>query len=350
MRRHDGVATADRIPPHPGALLGLLLVLAILSLASPAFGLEQELTAADGAAGDGLGWSVAIDGDTLVVGAPFDDASRGAVYVYGRSGGDWAQTAKLTASDGAPDDSLGYSVGIDGDTIVAGAPFDDIAANSDQGSAYTFVSTGGDRTQTAKLIASDGAAGDLLGEAVAIAADTIVVGARFDDVGAIGEEGSAYTFARGGAAVRTETSRLDAADGEAGDEFGFSVAVDADTILVGARRDTIGANANQGSASVFFSAGTDMTPPKTKGLKGPKKVERGERVRFRFKSTEPDSTFSCRLDRKKYKACRSPKRVRTSKLKPGGHSFSVFATDAAGNADPSPAKVRFKVVGGHRGK
>ncbi len=225
----------------------------MLALPAPAAALEQKLTAADGAAGDLLGFSVAIDGDTAVVGAP-QDGGRGAVYIFVRSGDSWAQTAKLTASDGAAGDFLGDSVAIDGDTIVAGTSRDDIGANVNQGSAYTFARTGpAARTETAKLTASDGAAFDGLGNSVAIDGDTIVAGAFGDDVGANENQGSAYTFARTGG-DRTQTAKLTASDGAAGDNLGASVAIDGDTIVAGALGDDVGANVNQGSASVFFAA------------------------------------------------------------------------------------------------
>ena len=164
-------------------LAGWLVVL--LVPAAPAAALEQRLVAADGAALDLLGISVAVAGDTAVVGAPRDDAGRGAVYVFARAGDRWVQTAKLSASDGAAGDYLGFSVAVAGETIVAGAYGDDVGANQNQGSVYTFARTGAAaRTETAKLSASDGAADDQLGFSVAVAGETIVAGASGDDVGA----------------------------------------------------------------------------------------------------------------------------------------------------------------------
>src|SRR3954447_6438940 len=95
------------------------VMLGALALASPASALEKELGAQGG---DLLGYSVALDGDTAVVGAPADANGTGAVYVSRRSGDDWAQTGRLPASEGSSGDVLGPSVGIDGDEIVAGAP------------------------------------------------------------------------------------------------------------------------------------------------------------------------------------------------------------------------------------
>jgi len=99
---------------------------------------QAKLTASDGAAGDEFGFSVAISGDTVVVGADGDNSDQGSAYVFVKPGGGWATTsaftAKLTASDGAAGDYFGASVAISGDTVVVGADGD----NSDQGSAYVF--------------------------------------------------------------------------------------------------------------------------------------------------------------------------------------------------------------------
>ncbi|GIW41370.1 MAG: hypothetical protein KatS3mg076_1947 [Candidatus Binatia bacterium] len=152
----------------------------------------------------------------------------------------FVRQAELTASDGAAGDFFGYSVALDGDTMVVGARFDDIGANTHQGSAYVFVKPGTgwvDMTETAKLTASDGAAGDEFGRSVAISGDTAVVGAP--------GKGSAYVFvepATGWAGNLTETAKLTASDGVGG----FSVAIDSDTVVVGAPGYESG-----GSAYVF---------------------------------------------------------------------------------------------------
>jgi hypothetical protein len=237
----------SRNVPLTLALAAALALIFTLVLASPAAALEQKLTASDGAAGDWLGNSVAIDGDTLVVGASYGNAKKGAVYIYQRLGDSWTQTAKLTASDGTGGDLLGYSLAIDGDTIVAGAPDDSGGTHASRGSVYTFARTGAAaRTETAKLTASDGGEFHGLGQSVAIDGDTIVAG---------GNQGSVYTFARTGAAARTETAKLTASDGAAGDGFGRSVAIEGDTIVAGAWTDDVGANANQGSVYTFARTG-----------------------------------------------------------------------------------------------
>jgi MYXO-CTERM domain-containing protein len=229
---------------------------------------NAKLTASDGAAGDLFGISVGVSGDTVVVGAFLHDIganlNQGSAYVFVKPGGGWAgaltETAKLTASDGAGGDRFGGSVAVSGDTVVVGALLDDIGANTNQGSAYVFVKPGGGwagaLTETAKLTASDGAAGDRFGGSVAVSGDTVVVGALLDDIGANSDQGSAYVFVKpGGGWTTTSTfnAKLTASDGAASDNFGFSVAVSGDTVVVGAFADDIGANADQGSAYVLGS-------------------------------------------------------------------------------------------------
>ena len=166
-----------------------------------------KLTADDGADSDYFGNSVSIDGDTVVIGAQYDDVkgeSSGSAYVFTRTiAGDlasnWTQVDKLNATDGDAGDEFGYSVSIDGDTVVIGA-FGHDDKGSDSGSAYVYTrDTAGDLTSTwtqvAKLTADDGADSDKFGWSVSIDGDTIVVGAiRDDDKGA--KSGSAYVYTR----------------------------------------------------------------------------------------------------------------------------------------------------------
>jgi hypothetical protein len=92
------------------------------------------------------------------------------------------------------------------------------------------------------------------------------------------------------------------------------------------------------------AGGGDADPPNTKIKKGPKGKVASDTVRFRFKSTEAGSRFDCKLDRKRYRSCRSPKKLKN--LDQGKHKFAVRATDAAGNTDETPAKRKFRVVQG----
>ncbi len=223
--------------------------------------LQQKLTASDGQAGNSFGWSVAIDVDTAVVGAYGDNiganAQQGSAYVFVRSGTTWTQQAKLTASDGTALDLFGASVGISGDTIAVGASSDDVGLNSNQGSAYIFVRNGVTWPQQQKLTAADGSANDYFGDSVAIAGDTVIIGATEDKTGANTQQGSAYVFVTTGT-TWTQQQKLTAADGAIYDFFGFSVAISGNTAVVGTLQN-VGANAQQGSAYVFVRSGTTWT-------------------------------------------------------------------------------------------
>ena len=197
------------------------------------------LTASDGMAGDQFGYSVAIDGDTLVVGAygvGDNGFNSGSAYVFTRTGTIWTEQAKLTASDGAERDRFGWSVAIDVNTIVVGAWGDDDNGER-SGSAYVFTRSGTTWSQQTKLTASDGAARDQFGGSVAIAGDTIVVGAHQDDENG-NRSGSAYVFTRT-ETTWTQQAKLTASDGAADDIFGISVAIAGDTIVAGARLDDV---------------------------------------------------------------------------------------------------------------
>jgi hypothetical protein len=232
-------------------------------LVDPMFTRQQaQLTASDGAVEDELGFSVALYGDTALVGALYDDVGanvdQGSAYVFTRTGTVWTEQAKLTASDGAADDNFGTSVALFGDTALVGALQNTVGANAGQGSAYVFTRSGSVWTEQAKLTASDGAAWDTFGTSVALYGDTAIVGSSFDMVGANAGQGSAYVFTRTGS-VWTEQAKLTASDGAANDYFGANVALHGDTALVGAANDDVGANGNQGSAYVFTRTGTVWT-------------------------------------------------------------------------------------------
>lgn len=215
---------------------------------------QAKLTATDGAAGDMLGYSVALNGDTALLGAPVDaigaNLQQGSAYVFVRSGTTWSQQAKLTALDGAPGDQLGFAVALSGETAAVGANLDDEGGNPDQGSVYVFVRGGTSWSQQSKLTASDGAAVDVFGSAVALSGEIAVMGAHRDDVGANSDQGSAYVFVRSGT-LWNQQQKLAASDGAGSDLFGYSVSLSAETVLVGAYPDDISTNFDQGSASVF---------------------------------------------------------------------------------------------------
>ena len=223
---------------------------------------ETKLTASDHTADTLFGRSLAMDGDTIVIGAPLDDSNSinsGSAYLYTKqTSGEWRQTAKLTASDGAADDYFGHTVAIDGDTIAVGVYRD----NEETGSVYIYTKppTGWTTTtQTAKLTASDTAAGDRFGISVAIDDDTIIVGAYLNSH-TTAYSGSAYVYTKDSTGGWRQTAKLTASDGESGDYFGYSVAVDGDTIIIGAGLDDDNpTKPDSGSAYLYTKPPTGWT-------------------------------------------------------------------------------------------
>ena len=219
----------------------------------------KKLTASDAQAGDEFGISVAVSGSTAVVGAPLEDAGgtgAGAAYIFERDEGgadNWGQVKKLTASDAQAGDLFGVSVAVSGDTAVIGAHFEDAGGNL-AGAAYVFQRNEGGADnwgEVTKLTASDAEAGDLFGASVAISGDTAVVGAYWEDAGA-DLAGAAYVFQRdqGGTDNWGEVKKLLASDAGFQDQFGVSVAVNGDTAVVGALTEDAGGSA-AGAAYVF---------------------------------------------------------------------------------------------------
>ncbi|GIV62031.1 MAG: hypothetical protein KatS3mg044_0897 [Rhodothermaceae bacterium] len=212
----------------------------------------KKLTASDGATGDFFGWSVAIDGNRAIVGAYWDDnangGNAGAAYVYEWGGSGWVEVQKLTPSDGANSDEFGYSVSIEGDRAIVGARRDD-DNGTDSGSAYVFERGAGGWSQVAKLTASDGENNDNFGMAVSISGGRAIVGVHLDDVGGIQDLGSAYVFEQG-AGGWSQVAKLTASDGLFSDQFGYSVSLDGDRVIVGAVLGD-GLEQNTGTAYVF---------------------------------------------------------------------------------------------------
>ncbi len=233
--------------------------------------LQQKLTASDGISNDSFGFSVAIGGNTIVIsaiGAGGAFAQQGALYVFVRNANNiWSQQAKLFASDGSVFDRLGRVVRIDGDTIIGGAPDYDRPGPNPQiniGAAYVFVRNGTNWTQQAKLTASDGVGADAFGFSVDVSSDTAVVGAWQDAEGVNSMQGSAYIFTRNSAGQWSQQTKILANDGLAGDWFGISSAIEGDTVIVGARQDNLnpgtpGSGFGQGSAYIYTRSGTAWT-------------------------------------------------------------------------------------------
>jgi len=231
----------------------------ILNQMGASYEQEAYLKASNPDAEDGFGFQVALDGDTLVVSTYKEDSNgtaqgnndaidAGAAYVFVRSNGAWIQQAYLKVTYAEAYDHFGRSVAIDGDTIVVGAPQEDSDGSGEEnndagnsGAAYVFFRAGGVWTQQAFLKASNIGADDKFGIAVAIDGDFIVVGAYGEDC-ALGagkndnsaqNSGAGYVYMRDGTTWSYE-SFLKASNAEAGDMFGHSVAIDGDTLVVGA--------------------------------------------------------------------------------------------------------------------
>jgi hypothetical protein len=213
---------------------------------------QAKLLASDGAANDYFGVSVSISGDYAIVGAYYDDG-KGSAYIFKRDGASWSQQAKKTASDGVASDYFGYSVSISGDYAIVGAYGDEDNGNL-SGSAYIFKRDGTSWSQQAKMTASDGAAGDNFGYSVSISGDYAIVGAYLDDdKGA--DSGSAYIFKRDGTSW-SQQAKLLAADGNASDNFGWSVSISGDLAIVGAHQYYSGGT---GKAYIFRRDGTNWS-------------------------------------------------------------------------------------------
>ena len=241
-----------------------------------------------------FGFSVAISGDTLVIGAPGEGSDEsGSVYVFTRSGASWSQQAYLKASNTEGNDQFGHSVAISGDTIVVGAVDEDSNAtgvNGNQsnnsaensGAAYVFTRSGMQWSQQAYLKASNTGTGDDFGYSVAISGDTLVVGANGEASNATGangdqsnnsvsEAGAAYVFTRSGTQW-SQQAYLKASNSSISDRprFGGSVALSGDTLAIAAQEEdsnATGINGDQnnnsaisaGAVYVFTCSGTDWS-------------------------------------------------------------------------------------------
>lgn len=219
---------------------------------------EQQLSASDAAANQNLGWSVAVSGDTAVVGAWGDQTVKsppaGAAYVFTRSCAVWTQQQKLIPSDGVSADRFGSSVAISGETLMIGACNYNTPG---PGAVYVFTRSGGVWTQQQKLTASDGTDNSLFGYGLALDGDTAVIGAQwqpYDTTADAPGPGAAYVFTRSGA-TWTQQQKLTDSDGVAWDRFGYSFALDGDTLLVSEPCRQVGANALQGAVFVYARSG-----------------------------------------------------------------------------------------------
>ncbi len=213
---------------------------------------EVKLIASDAAPSAEFGFSVAVFGDVVAVGAPFDGAagnSSGCVYVFRRNASGWVEEAKLISPDAQPFDEFGKAVAAGHGWVLAGAPFDD-DLGSNSGAAYLFRHDGESWVADAKLTANDGASDERFGASVALDGDVALIGAPRQGGGA------AYVFRHNGSDW-VEEGKLLASDGSAGDRFGASIALRDGVALLGAPRYDSPAGINVGAAYLFRFDGAE---------------------------------------------------------------------------------------------
>lgn len=226
---------------------------------------QAELLAGDIGIQGNFGNAVALNGDEAVIGAPWQSGPgrrlrSGEVYLFSRSGTTWTQTASLQASDGATDDHLGDSVAFSGNVLIAGAPEADLPGSKlDAGAAYLFTRSGMTWTQTAKLTAPDAALGDAFGTSVAATTDTVAISAPKADLMGKANAGAAYLFVNN-AGTWDFVSKVVASDSIAGMLFGQALALQGNTLIAGASLAAASGKTNAG-AGYFFAA----IPAKTDG-------------------------------------------------------------------------------------
>jgi hypothetical protein len=225
---------------------------------------QAELTASDGAANDCFGSSVALDGDTALIGAEGRTVSSqggaGAAYIFTRTGTTWSQQAELSDPDAATNDYFGRSVALSGDTALVGAEDKTVSGHMGAGAAYVYTRTGTTWSHQAELTASDGTDGDQFGISVALSGDTALVGADYTEVGGHNYAGDAYIYTRTGTAW-SQQAELSASDTGVHNNFGTSVALSGGTALIGAP-DACGDGEHQdtaGAAYIFTASGATWT-------------------------------------------------------------------------------------------
>ena len=212
----------------------------------------QKIVAADRAADDEFGTSVAISGDYAIVGAPRKTATvgfelnsaAGAVYIFKNTDGTWSQLQKLMASDRETFDEFGYSVAISENYVIVGAPYEDeyvngLPSSSNKGSAYIYKKGATVWMDEQKIVGNSVSNGDNFGWSVGISEDYAIIGSPRETLFASGgatltEAGSAYIFRKFSSGTWTEMQMINASDKGAGDEFGTSVAISGDYVIVGA--------------------------------------------------------------------------------------------------------------------
>ncbi|MBC7935549.1 MAG: FG-GAP repeat protein [Rhizobacter sp.] len=256
------MTTAQRkaiINPEPGLMVFDTDKRTIFMYQSPQWGqlsfINNQLgqlmprTASDGEQNNYLGKEVSISGDYVISGAVQADLvpgnNQGAAYIFHRKNGDWQQQVKIRASDAANDDYFGFSVGVDGDYSIVGAP-GNTGTVTDQGAAYVFLRSGNSWIQQQKLVAPDAGISDQFGYKVSIRGSIAIISSNLDDVGSNVNQGSVYVFTRSGT-TWSFTKKITSTDGAANDSFGDDISYKDGLLLVGCPND----NTGKGSAYVY---------------------------------------------------------------------------------------------------
>jgi hypothetical protein len=204
----------------------------------------KKIFSSDGSSGDEFGYSVCLDGDTVLIGADGDAVSTGSAYVFIRNGTtSWMQQTKLVANDSATGDNFGTSVSLDDDFALIGA-----YGNDGIGSAYIFFREQNLWTQQQKLFASDTNQGAYFGHSVSLDGNTALIGAEYND-----DDGTAYVFTKNGT-IWEQQAKLVPSESLPYNYFGYSVSLDGDTALIGAHDDD-----DSGMVYVFIRSGNNWT-------------------------------------------------------------------------------------------
>ncbi len=215
----------------------------------------QKLKPMDAQTGDNFGRSVTLQGKVAVVGAHWDDDNgnqAGSVYIFQHNGSEWVQVQKLLAPDGAPNDRFGATLALHGKRLLVGSWLDDDKGGA-SGSVYSFHHNGSAWVFDQKLTASDGSGGDQFARYVAMSRGVALIGAWKDDAAGV-DSGSAYIYRHTGTQW-VEEQKLVPNDLGAGDLFGWATHMDKDVAIVGSYNDDDGAQ-NAGAVYVYRDTGS----------------------------------------------------------------------------------------------
>lgn len=207
-----------------------------------------------GAANDYFGISVSLSGNYAIAGSVGDDVGanvdQGSACIYQWNGDGWVLMQKITDATGAANDGFGISVSISGNYAIVGAASDDIAGNANQGSASIYQWNGSNWVLMQKITDATGGANDNFGISVSISGNYAIIGAAGDDVGANADQGSTSIYQWNGSNWILMQKITDAT-GAANDLFGISVSISGNYAIAGAGDDNIGGSMFQGSASIY---------------------------------------------------------------------------------------------------